>query len=309
MKKLTSNSATFVTFSILFVLFISAFDLYAQPGPSFSASYDFFPYMKLSDPDTSGGAAFLKDGEIRVATLNLRASYPLVFSQGRTVLINEIAYQRFDLDFQKWQEGATRPEHVYAVEYNLMVQHVLSKKWTLLGFLTPGLASDFKADISSDDFTIQAVLVFIRQYSQKLSIGYGAAYANTFGEPFPLPILALEWNNGKNMKLSTILPVSSEFWYRANPLLDLGLSLKVAGNQYRGDPDIYNVSIPMMRYSVGTFGPSIKFRFSKGMSIGIDSGITFLRRFEFFDNEKKKEVNDYTLKNTVFVRFNLQIGG
>jgi len=89
----------------------------------------------------------------------------------------------------------------------------------------------------------------------------------------------------------------------------LGLSLKVAGNQYRGDPDIYNVSIPMMRYSVGTFGPSIKFRFSKGMSIGIDSGITFLRRFEFFDNEKKKEVNDYTLKNTVFVRFNLQIGG
>jgi len=92
-------------------------------------------------------------------------------------------------------------------------------------------------------------------------------------------------------------------------LLDLGLSLKVAGNQYRGDPDIYNVSIPMMRYSVGTFGPSIKFRFSKGMSIGIDSGITFLRRFEFFDNEKKKEVNDYTLKNTVFVRFNLQIGG
>ncbi len=308
MKKLTLNSTTFVVSTMLFVLFISVSGLYAQPKPSFSVNYDFLEYNHLHDPDTSGGNAFLQDGEIRIATLNLRASYPFIFSQGRTVLINEIAYQRFDIDYEKFPPN-TKPEHVYAVEYNLMVMHVLSQKWSLLGILTPGLASDFKADLSSDDLTYQAVLVFIRKYSPKWSVGYGAAYTNTFGQPFPVPILALEWNNGKNMKLSTILPVNFEFWYRANQRLDLGLSLRAEGNQYHGDPDIYNVNVPMMRYSVGTFGPSVKFHVIKGLSLGMDGGVTFLRRFEFFDNDKKKDVYEYKLNNTIFVRINLQIGG
>lgn len=313
MKSLTSTSATSVVYSVvyvvLFVLLIGASGLYAQPGPSFSASYDFFPYKQLSDPDTSGGAAFLEDGEMRVATLNIGASYPFVFSQGRTVLVNEFAFQRFDLDYIKWQEHAANPEHVYAIEYTLAVMHVLSEKWSLLGSAAPGLASDFEADLSSDDFVFQVVLVFIRKYSPKWSVGYGLAYDNTFGQPFPLPVLALEWNNGKNMKLSTILPQNFEFWYRANPLLDLGLSLKVDGNQYHGDPDVYHVDVPLMRYSVATCGPSAKFRISKGLSLGIDSGLTFLRRFEFFDGDNEDVEIDYNLKNTGFARINLQFGG
>ena len=85
--------------------------------------------------------------------------------------------------------------------------------------------------------------------------------------------------------------------------------LNVAGNQYHGDPDVYGVSVPMLRYSVGTFGPSARFRFAEAMSLGIDTGITFLRRFEFFDDKNQEEAADFNLKNTGFVRLTLQIGG
>jgi hypothetical protein len=219
-------------------------------------------------------------------------------ADGRAVarrVSGDVSVRRFDLDYKKWPKGATRPKHVYAVAYNLTVMHGLSEKWPLLGFLTPGLSSDFKIDFSSDDSIFQTVLVFIRKYSEKLSIGYGLAYANTFGQPFPFPILALELNNGSNLKLSTILPVNSELWNLANQRLELGLSVKVERNQYHGDPDIYNAAAPLMRYAVGTFGPSARFRISKGLSLGIDSGITFLRRFEFFDGDNNEEVSDYKI--------------
>ena len=307
MKKFTSNQTKIVVVTGFFIVLCTVSGLFGQLKPSFTASYDLFPSMKFADPDTTGGGAFLRDGEIRVATLNLRASYPLMFSQGRTIIINELAFQRFDLDYKNWPRDVTRIEHMYAIEYNFMLLHTLSDKWTLLAMLTPGLASDFEADLSFDDFTYQTVLVFIRKYSSNWSIGYGAAYTNTFGQPFPVPILAIEWNNGSNMKFSSILPVSSEFWYMPNPRLELGMSLKVLGNQYHGDPATHGVPVPYLRYSVGTFGPSVKFHLTKGLSLGIDSGITFLRRFQFYD--KKDKVADYNMKNSGFVRINLQIGG
>ena len=55
---------------LIVVFFFTQF-VNAQPGPSFSASYDFYPYSNLADPDAG---TFFEDLEIRVATLKLNAS-------------------------------------------------------------------------------------------------------------------------------------------------------------------------------------------------------------------------------------------
>jgi len=81
MKKLTLNMAKLVTFSILFGLIISVFDLSAQPTPTFFVNYDFFEYNHLKDPDAN-----LKDSEIRVGTLNLAVSYPFISPRVRLYL-------------------------------------------------------------------------------------------------------------------------------------------------------------------------------------------------------------------------------
>ena len=117
----------------------------------------------------------------------------------------------------------------------------------------------------------------------------------------------MEWNNGTNLRVSSILPVSLECWYAPTPRLELGFLVNVDGNQYHGDPDRYLVDNPLLRYSVGTIGPSIHFGITQGLTVGTSAGMTFTRRFEFFDGDK--EANDISLKNSGFVKVQLQIGG
>jgi len=225
-----------------------------------------------------------------------------------------MVYRRFDLDYQQFPSAQVgtqppKPENMQAIEYNATVTHGLSQKWTFIGIATPGIASDFEGDVGGDDLTFQVVAVFIRGYSEKFQVGYGGAWSNTFGQPFPMPILAVNWNNGSNLRVSSILPTNLECWYAPTPRLELGLLVNVDGNQYHGDPDIYQVANPLLRYSVGTLGPSATYRVSKGLAVGVDAGVTFFRKFKYFDGDDEEDKIDYSLKNTGFVKVRFQMGG
>lgn len=298
---------------VLCILFLDIEILSAQMGPSLSLSYDFYPYTGLLNPNTepiNGDRNFEQDLEIRIATLNVRANYPVVLKQNRTYLINELLFDRFDLDYTKWNKeqagGGPKPEHVYAIKYSLMLRHILSQKWYYMAFIVPGLASDFKGKLTFDDFSFEAAVVFVRQFSSNTGLGFGLAYSRFFGEPFPMPVLALEWNNGSNLKSSIILPVSLELWYAMSNIIELGFVGGVQGNQYHGDPELYGVGNPQMRYSVTTLGPAVNIGLGKLVKIRFDAGINLFRRFEFYNDDEK--VRSYNLKNAGFVRIGLKIG-
>jgi hypothetical protein len=98
-----------------------------------------------------------------------------------------------------------------------------------------------------------------------------------------------------------------ELWYEPDRMLELGLAAKFAGNEYHGDPARYGVENPQMRYSVGTFGPSAKLHLSEKVHLTAEAGMTFMRRFEFFDGDL--EENSLDLRNSGMLKFGLQIGG
>ena len=281
---------------------------HAQSGPSFSASYDFLPFQNFKDPRIAGQPApELGNTQVQANTVSIGASYPWVFSGGRTVLTNEIYYQRREFGFKNFPDGDPDLEDVHAVNYTLTLQHGISPQWTMLTMLTPGLASDFDADVSSDDFALQAVAIFIRQFSEQFSFGFGAAYSTRFGEPLPLPVLAFDWNNGKNLSWSAILPASSEFWYQSSEKLRLGMVLGVDGYDYHGDPDIYGVTDPRLRYSVTTLGPATRYRLTERMDLNVDFGFSGFHRFEFYDGDD--EQHSFNLKSSVFFRAGFVFGG
>ena len=296
----------FAGFALLgIVLIATSAPTLAQPGPTFSAGYELFPHSEISDPDTDAATTFLDTGTIRVGTLTLTGAYPMIWGEGRTVLVNEVSYRRFDLDYDGFPSGADNPQNMQAIQYAATVTHGLSDRWTFMGIAKPGIASDFEGDVGTDDVTFQAVAIFIRAYSERLQIGYGAAWDNSFGQPFPLPILAINWNNGGRLRLSTILPANLEVWYAASQRMEVGMLLNVDGNQYHGDRDIYGVDNPLLQYSVGTIGPALNLGLGEGMMLGLRAGTTFMRRFEFADGSK--DVGDYSLKNAGFLNVSLAV--
>jgi len=307
-KSLTS----IISCTVILLILTNLNSLKAQP--SLSISYDIYPYSHLVNPNKeliNGNRNFEQDLQIRIATLRVKAGYGFVLAKDKTVLINEITFDRFDMDYKNWnkiQAGTkAQPAHVYAVKYNLMLQHLISQKWSMLAFITPGLASDFRTTVSKDDLSFETAIVFVRNLKPTLAIGLGLAYSRQFGEPIPLPVLALKWNNGKNMKASMILPVTFDFWYRINQRIDIGVVIGGDGNQYHGDPDRYNVKNPQLRYSTFTLGPTAKFKLTPIVSFNLDGGYTFLRRFEYYDGNDKDRTLD--LNKSGFVRIGFSIGG
>ncbi|KAA3608846.1 MAG: hypothetical protein D8M58_19110 [Calditrichaeota bacterium] len=266
-----------------------------------SASYDLTPYSPLEKTDA----------EMRISNINLNFGIPLPLSE-TTFTSHEFSYNRFDMDYRNWNKAVdgNTIENATAIKYNFMVMLQMSDKWSFLGFITPGLASDFEADISTDDMTFEAVAVFIRKHSETLSMGYGLAYSRQFGEPFPLPVIAMEWNNGANLSASIILPAFAELWYKINNKFDVGFILGGDGNQYHGDPDIYGGSNPKLDFSVMNVGPSFKYHTNDWLTFNIDAGYTAFRLFEFTNRIDGKNIKEeIELDPNAFLRIGFTIGG
>ena len=287
----------FITlFTVL--LMISQTSLYAQV--TLNSSYDVSPYSDLEKTDA----------KLKVANTNLAVGFMLPYSE-TTFTLHELSYNRFDLDYRDWNENdGPKIEYLTAVKYNLTIMHMMSEKWSFLGMITPGLASDFKADISSDDFTIEAAAVFIRKYSETYSVGYGVAFSRQFGSPIPIPIIALEWNNGSNLSFNAILPANAELWYQTSEKLQLGFVLGGDGNKYHGDPDIYGGSNPRVDFSVINVGPSLKYKFTDWFSMNMIAGYTAFRLFEFTNEIAGKEVKEeIKADNNAYFKVGFSIGG
>jgi hypothetical protein len=285
MKKIAPTTTIILVFITLnLFLLISTDRIYAQPKPSFSVSYDYSPAQKFDKPTMASSelgtdSVSLADAEVEVKTLS-------------------------------WPDGIgdTNPDQLHSLRYTLILRQVLSERWYMLALVTPGLASDLKADnITRDDFTFEAAAVFVRKFNDRWSLGFGAAVSNQFGEPIPLPVVAFEWNNGGKLRANGILPSSMEFWYLPSQRVELGLVVGGEGNRYHGDPEIHGVDNPQLRYSRVNFGPSAKIHLSKQVHLKIDGGIIGFHRSEFYDDDNK--VAEYDLKPTGFIKVGITFGG
>lgn len=274
----------------------------AQPEPSFSVSYDVLPSQEFKNPDVG-----LENARVGTNVLNLRGSYPLVFSEGKTVLVNELFYQRRDFEYEQFPEGDPPLNHLHAGHYMLMLQQALSENWFLWAFVMPGLASDLEAELSIHDFNLQTAAIFTRQFSDTFSLGFGVAYSTLFGVPLPLPVLAFDWNNGSKLMAKGILPSNLELWYRPGKALDLGLLVEVDGNNYRGDPLIYEVPNPEFRYSVLTLGLASRFHLSERLHLLAKGGMLTSYHFEFWDGDDK--AGTFDLKPSGFLSVGIEFGG
>ncbi|MDH3891416.1 MAG: DUF6268 family outer membrane beta-barrel protein [candidate division Zixibacteria bacterium] len=281
--------------------------LKAQAKPTLTITSDILPYQSFKDEVRSivgSDTTSLDDPQMRLHKFRATLTYPQVFAEGRTVLIHELSYQVIDFEFNRLTADFTQ---AHAAGYTLMLQRRLSQKWSLWALATPSMASDLKAGLSEDDFHFQTAAIAIRHFSDRFSLGIGAAYSTQFGNAAPMPLLAFDWNNGKNLQAKAILPVSVEFWYRHSQRLDLGLMTSGDGNNFHGDPEIYGVANPNMRYTMLTLGPAARIKLTPWVQLHLEAGLVGLHRFEFFDSDHEEA--SYDLKPKQYARVGLKFGG
>jgi hypothetical protein len=302
MKKTTKKLTRFL-FGVVLILAIIWIrnNVFAQQFFGLSFGYEYFPSVELLDPIPSA-----EDLEIETSSWSLGVVFPLVFSKGKIVVLNQINYKRTDFSYRNFPVGGTDIDQIQELEYTLFMIDSLSKKWKMVTVVIPGLASDFEGEVSSEDFTFGAVFGFIRQMSKSFGLGLGLAYMPDFGEPLPLPFIYIDWKIASKLTVNGILPTNMIIVYKLNPQIDLGLALKVDGNRYHGNPDKFGVDNPLMKYSEGTISPSVQIHLLKWIHLNVEGGFAFYRKFEFFNGDEKAQSLD--LKKTGYLRTGLVIG-
>lgn len=287
---------------LLFVIgILAAGNTMAQTGLSGSISYDFLPYQTVDEPIEMSDGSTVDDAQVKLSKVRAALSYPLVFSKGRTILLNDLSYQNIEFDYRKTESILDR---LHRVSYSLTMVHGLSQKWSLIAMVNPSLASDFKAGLTSDDLSFQAAIIANRHFSKKLSLGFGAAYSTQFGSAIPLPLLMVEWNNGGKWSFNATLPSDLELWYQAGQRARLGMLVSSDGDSYYFDPQGYAVERPELRYTMLTLGLAADISLLPHLQLHIEAGMIGLHRFEFYSGDEEIVSND--LEPSQYLRTGLQ---
>lgn len=297
-----SQNAPRLTESILVAAIFFIMAGTAPAAAQISLTHEYLPSQNLATP-----AAGQNNAKIASKTLSVSLAFPVALKNGRTILVNEVSYQRRDFSYKGFAGGNPVISDIHDLNYTLSVQHGFSEKWALLASVTPGLASDFNAYLSVGDFNFQAVTAFIRTRSPRFSYGFGAVYSTQFGQPIPIPVIALNWNNGGKIRWDTILPVSSEFWYAASEKLNIGLLFGLNGNNYNLDSRLFAAPDPQLQYFSLTLGPSIGYMLSGILKVKLDGGLVGVQQYQFYSgNTQQSSLN---LKPSSFVRIGVSLGG
>jgi hypothetical protein len=272
----------------------------AQETFGISVSYDYFPYTEQKD--AIEGAPDLK---IHTNTIGTKVAFPIILKEGKVFIKNYIEYKRVNFKY-KHNPGDIEINQAQSIKYTAFITDSLSPKWSLVVIVTPGLASDFEGDLSTDDITFEGVLGFIRKTRKKNEIGFGLAYVRDFGRPLPLPFIYFAWQISPKLRAGGLIPNSIDLIYTPHKVIDLGLSLKMSGNRYHGDPDNYGIDNPQLEYSEGTVSPMVRINFTKWMHLNLEGGFAFARNFEFLDGNDKLE--SFDLKPTGYIRTGFVLG-
>ncbi|GAB5521234.1 MAG: hypothetical protein RhofKO_34850 [Rhodothermales bacterium] len=286
------------TFAILTLFAVTLLPVKAQV----TLTFDTVPYHSLSDPGLG-----LEETEVLSNTTTLAFAYPIRLRSSRTQLRVGFVGEYREFEYRGSARRTPNIHDLYAGGLSLHLTHSLSARWSLLSIVTPGVASDFRAKLRDDDFNIQAVVAAIRHMSPNFSFGIGAAYSTQFGQPVPIPVVLLDWNNGKRLRWTTFLPSSSELWYAHSVQARFGMIAQVTGNNFQGDPARYPTGDPQLRYAVVTVGPSAHVVLAPTMALQVDAGVVPYQRLELYDGTA--EIESFGLKESAFLRLGFHWGG
>ena len=152
--------------------------------------------------------------------------------------------------------------------------------WWALGFLTPGLSTDF-TDIGSDAFTANALGLIGYHWSDRLDLAAGIFANWSLSEVMVLPALGLIWRPNDQWILQATPPIIA-LGYRPTSDWTLGLVAYPGGGAWEvgdsSDP-IRQINLTLWRAAL-----SIEKKFGPHWRLSLRSGLAFGGDLEFRDS-------------------------
>ena len=303
---------------LLFVcVFGSAFSM-TNTFPMVNIGYSYVNDAKFDDPykdDPEWGSA-----TIGLKTMDVDFGYPLMYHENRTLFVPSVEYG-FVQSYYREEPENYEPEDLHDIRIALRLQRKLGSMFRIKAHAAPGVSSDLRSDLSSDDFNVKGNLSLDFMINDNLSIEAGALYDTPFGRQEILPLIGATWQMG-DFYASVLYPRYFDFRWTWNREMTLGFLTTIQGNRYNlevGEPETTEEAIDpdfqkvdYIEYSRIDVGPIVYWNIFDHFWFDIQTGASFGKKYRFYDvNEEEMALKDYSSEPSwfmsVIVRYRIPI--
>jgi hypothetical protein len=265
--------------------------------------YTLYPAMKA----TSSAPTSLQSlsGDLHEADAQLRV--PIVANEGKTIVLVGLGYTYTHYDLSGLHNAlqptldpndtvtvSPVPTDLHAITASVGLAQRLSKHWSMLISLKPGMYSDMRAWDSSA-LGLQGLSEVSYHASDDFTVGLGFSYESKFGTALLLPLLQLNWNMGAGFRFVAVVPSGVDLLYQPTNWLAFDLFGRVTGGAYRihpsatlnqADPTTGQTSTQAvsfaydLAYSTISVGPGIRARLFEGFYAFAEAPLALKRRWE-----------------------------
>ena len=81
-------------------------------------------------------------------------------------MLSKLAYKRLEFSYKNMPAGLADLSQAQSIQLSVFVIDSLTERWSMVASMSPGLASDFERSMTMDDFTLQAMIGFVRKYGE-----------------------------------------------------------------------------------------------------------------------------------------------
>jgi hypothetical protein len=256
----------------------------------FSLEQRFLPYTQVDNRSAT---------EVQPEFTRAKMSLPpVLFRERNGVLGTSIAFENLHFNYRNWDAlgDSARIDTLHSVQVSLFyMQPLRTPHWSLRTFLAPSLNSDFSA-VTWAAFHLQGGVIFEKAV-KATKFGLGVVVVDNYGRTMPFPAVSFETLLAGHHRISMRAPTQLSWFYVPNERWEAGLAMRINGGNYRLEEDgVFKGKT--VRYSLGTFGPSLLMKLNSFLSMSLDAGTVFRHKFGVYDN--RTEVRDFDLRNSYF---------
>ena len=242
----------------------------AQMGDSLaSVSAEAYPWAR----DLGNGRT-----QARLSVLRAEATAPIPVAT-KTLLLARLTYEQMGVDVRGWPGGTPAPTF-RSPAFSIGVVQGFGPRWTLIGLVGAGLASDFSAPLTKDDVLVTMTGIVVFKINEEFSLGAGVTYDRRTGSPTPLPALILNWRPASDFRVRGFVPQRLDAEFRASPHVTVGVRAAFNGNRYQLGEEGVQVA-----YSTVTVGPKLTLSASDWLHLDLYAGAAVYRRYDVFRGE------------------------
>lgn len=208
-----------------------------------------------------------------------------------------LGYNLTELDFNGLAGLQNETLHTLEVQAGLFWRPEQSRWWGL-GFVTPGLGTDFQG-VSWDDFEISALGLLGYRFSETFSVAGGTFAQYGADEGMIVPALGFIWKPGNF--IVQVTPPFVVLGWRATDRVTLSLSAYPSGGSWDvEDPGVNRVDLKGWQTAA-----SVIYRITERVSLSLRTGMNVGGELELRDSSNRVLANE-TLKAAPFGAVNLR---